>query len=282
MTKNASGAGSQSTRRAAEQPTPASKACVRARATLLVGEIRGFCHLARRVEPDVAVRLLQDFYVAAADIAVAHRATIDRVVGDTFVLLFQTPGAPGGQSGGHRRDDASRAVRCGLALQRAFLSLRNRWEREAVLRGGQLGLALGIGSGQIVLAELQGVPGVHSVPFGEPLTRATRLCQNARPADVLIDEETFTAARRQLERDVVFASREIAPRGREALGAYKAQLRKAGLRMVSRREATDPVCGRELTPRSSTERREYGGTVFHFCSPQCAERFADDPTSWLR
>jgi class 3 adenylate cyclase/YHS domain-containing protein len=276
MTKNATGAGSQSQRRAEAQAAPAGKACVRARATLLVGEMRGFCHLARRVDAEVAVRLLQDFYVAAADIAVAHRATIDRVVGDTFVLLFPA-------QGGGRRDDGARAVRCGLALQRAFLALRNRWEREGVLRGGQLGLVLGIGSGQIVLAELQGVPGVHSVPFGEPLSRATRLCQNGRPADVLLDDETFIGARRLLERDVVFTSREISARGgRDALTAYKAQLRKAGLRVVSRREATDPVCGRELAPRVSRERREYGGAVFHFCSAHCAERFADDPSSWLR
>lgn len=280
MAKNVSDAGSRSTRRASDlQVAPASRApvnaaCVRTRATLLVGEMRGFCHLSRRIDAEVAVRLLQDFYVVAADTAVANRASIDRVVGDTFVLLFQS-------SGGARRDDGARAVRCGLALQRAFLALRNRWEKEGALRGGQLGLALGIGGGQIVLAELQGVPGVHSVPFGEPLSRATRLCQEARAADVLIDEDTFAAAQRQLERDVMFTSREISSRGRDALAAYKAQLRKAGLRIVAQRAVTDPVCGGELTPRMATQRREYGGAVFHFCSEQCAERFGADPSNWL-
>lgn len=275
MTKNATGAGSQAQRRADAQSTRAARSCVRARATLLVGELRGFSHLARRIDAEVAVRLLQEFYAATADVAVAERATIDRVVGDTFILLFQAQ--PGG-----RRDEGARAVRCGLAMQRAFLALRNRWERDGLLRGGQLGLALGIGSGQIVLAELRGVPGVHSVPFGEPLSRATRLCQHARAADVLLDDETFAVARRLLERDVAFTARDISARGRDALPAHKAQLRKAGLRVVSRRDAIDPVCGAALVVDSATARHDHGGTVHHFCSTQCADRFAGDPASWLR
>jgi class 3 adenylate cyclase len=239
----------------------------------LVGDLRGFSHLARRVDPEVAVGLLQAFYTTASDIAVAHRATIDRVVGDVFILLFQSTGA--------RRDDGTRAIRTALGLQRAFLALRNCWEREGALRGGQLGLAMGVGSGQIILAELEGVPGVSSVPFGEPLSRATRLCQGARAADVLVDEETYAGARRTLERDVVFTSREVSQRGRDALTAYKAQLRKAGLRVVSRGSATDPVCGRDIALRPMHEWRDYGGATFHFCSPDCAERFSDDPANWL-
>ncbi len=274
MADHGNGGGSRSARRvAAAANAVQNRSCTRTRASILVGDLRGFSHLAQRIEPDVAVGLLRGFYMDAADVAVAHRATIERVVGDIFILLFQSTGA--------RRDDGSRAIRTALELQRTFLALRNRWEREGTLRGGQLGLAMGIGTGQLILAELEGVPGVNSVPFGEPLSRATRLCQAARAADVLIDEEAYAGARRNLERTVVFTSREVSLRGRDALTAYKAQLRRAGLRVVSRGSATDPVCGREVTPRRSGERREYGGATFHFCSQECGQRFADDPANWL-
>ena len=275
MRKQGSRSGAPSARRGSDEAAiaEANRSWVRQRATVLVGELRGFTQLTRRVDADVSVRLLREFYRATADVAVAHRATIERVVGDNFVLLFE--------AGSARREDGTRAVRTGLALQRAFLAQRNLWDRDGALHGGQLGLTLGIGSGPMILAELDGVPGVHSVPFGEPLSRAARLCQAARAADVLIDEETFTACRRPLEREVVFTSREIASRSREVVTAYKAQLRKAGLRVVSQRVVTDPVCGGVLAPRRSTERREYGGAVFHFCSAECAERFADAPANWL-
>lgn len=274
MTKQSSRAGTRVERRGNVANTDtANRSWVRARATVLVGEIRGFTQLTRRIDPEHSVRLLEEFYRSATDVAVAHRATIERVVGDGFVLLFE--------SGAARREDGARAVRTGLALQRAFLALRNLWERDGLLRGGQLGLSVGIGSGSMVLAELDGVPGIHSVPFGEPLARASRLCQGGRAADVLLDEETFSACRRALEREVVFTSREVGVRGRDAVTAYKAQLRKAGLRVVSHRAVSDPVCGQVLSAKRTTERREYGGAVFHFCSRECAERFTDDPGSWL-
>ncbi len=275
MRKQQSDAGSRTVRPGSgvAAVADAHRSWVRSRATVVVGEFRGFARLTRRIEPEVAVQLLQEFYEAAVDVAVASRATIDRVVGDTFVVLFET--------GAGRREEGARAVRTGLALQRAFLALRNHWERDGLLHGGQLVLTIGIGTGPMVLAELDGIPGAHAVPFGEPLSRAARLSQGARAAEVWIDEETYTGCRRSLEREVVFTSREISVRGRDAVTAYKAQLRKAGLRMVSQRVVTDPVCGAGIAPRRATQRREYGGAVFHFCSAECAERFADDPPNWV-
>lgn len=274
MAEHGSPIGTRATRRGGTSAAAAhNRPSARARASILVGDLRGFSHLALRIEPEVAVGLLQAFYTATSDVAVANRATIDRVVGDAFILLFQSLGP--------RRDDGARAVRTALGLQREFLALRNRWERDGALRGGQLSLAMGIGTGQLLLAELEGVPGLNSVPCGEPLSRAMRLCQNARASEVLIDEETYMGARRVLEREVVFTSREVSTRGRDALTSYKAQLRKAGLRVVTRTPVSDPVCGREVVPSRTNDRLAYGGATFHFCSAECAERFATDPINWL-
>ena len=251
----------------------ASRATVRARTAILVGDLRGFSRLACKLHPDTAVGLLQEFFASTSDVAVAHGADIDRVIGDVFVLLFRPAGA--------RRDDCVRAVRTGLAVQRSFLSLRNRWKQDGRLCGGRLGLSIGVATGQMVFAEIEDIPGVHSLPFGEPLSRATRLCQQARGAEILVDDATYCGAKRLLDREVTFTSREIPARRKDVLTAYRAQLRRAGLRVVSRRFATDPVCGRNLTLQAKTERRDYSGAVFHFCSAGCAERFVADPPSWI-
>lgn len=273
MRENGSSFGRRASTRGAASASASARSCARTRASIVVGELRGFSYLARRIDPEVAVGLLQAFYRAVSDVAVAHRATIDRVAGDGFVLLFQ--------SSGPRRDDGVRAVRTALALQRAFLALRNRWERDGALRGGQLCLATGIGSGLMLLAELEGVPGVNAISCGEPLTRAMRLCQHARASDVLVDEETYLGVRRALEKETVFTSRELSVRGRDALTAFKVQLRKAGLTVVGRTPATDPVCGQPVMPSRSSPSRTAAGERFHFCSVECAERFAAEPANWI-
>jgi len=51
--------------------------------------------------------------------------------------------------------------------------------------------------------------------------------------------------------------------------------------VVSRRVATDPVCGRNLPLQAASCHLDYDGAVFHFCSRECADRFAADPPSWV-
>ncbi len=246
---------------------------IRARATVLVGGLRGFSDLGRHLDAATTVDVLQEFLVAAADIAVAHRAAIESVDGERFVFLFE--------SGGARRDDCVRAVRTGLAVQRAFLGLCNRWQREERLKGASLALTIGIGTGKLVVSQIENLPGVHTVSFGEPLTRANRLAQGARRAEVLVDEATYSGARRQLGREVVFSSRELPLRARDTLIAYGVRYQRAGLHIVEQRVVTDPVCGRSMASSAAVERRRYAGEVFSFCSSECAERFTGDPTSWL-
>ncbi len=46
--------------------------------------------------------------------------------------------------------------------------------------------------------------------------------------------------------------------------------------------AADPVCGMTIDSGTSKHRFDYRGEVFHFCSAQCRERFADDPEMYVK
>ena len=46
-------------------------------------------------------------------------------------------------------------------------------------------------------------------------------------------------------------------------------------------EATDPVCGMTVDPRTTSLRHEHGGTTYYFCSESCRRRFAEDPQAFL-
>ena len=45
--------------------------------------------------------------------------------------------------------------------------------------------------------------------------------------------------------------------------------------------ATDPVCGMTVDPAKSTHQHVHAGTVFHFCSARCQEKFIADPARYL-
>ncbi|WP_181387176.1 YHS domain-containing protein [Streptomyces sp. Act143] len=43
---------------------------------------------------------------------------------------------------------------------------------------------------------------------------------------------------------------------------------------------TDPVCGLRISKYGTADRRETGGTLYHFCSARCASAFDADPVRY--
>ncbi len=216
----------------------APRTATRLRACVVIASLRGFDQLSAHLEPRRVVALLQEFVGAMADVAVAHRAVIDAVLGDGVLLLYGVPSP--------RRDDPVRAVRTATALQRAALALRNRWLSAGETRAAALGLAVGVAAGEVLIVDLSTGGGRHNTPVGEPVRRAERLCAMARGGETLVDEATYASAGARLDGELTFTPRPLATRGREPRGAaYRAQARRAGLLIVPRRAAAaaTPLAG---------------------------------------
>jgi len=213
--------------------TPRPRGGTRLRACIVLANLRGFDELAAHLEPKRVITLLQEFVGAMADIAVAHRAAVDTVSGDGIRLIYGVP-AP-------RRDDPLRAVRVAASLQRAALALRNRWLAAGETRAAALGLAVGVSAGEVLIADLSARGGHAGTPVGEPVRRAARLCAAARGGETLVDEATYASAGARLDGELVFSARPLGTRARELRTAYKAQARRAGLRIVPPR--TDSLAG---------------------------------------
>ena len=242
-------------------------------ASVLRGELRGVSDARHCLEPD-KVEILRECFIVVADAAVANRAAIERVEEHSFLLLFRDFGTvPSG---------SLRAVRAGVLLQSAFLARNNLWQRDGLLKGGVLSLAVGVGSGWVIVAtESDDVAAVPSLRFGEPLQRALRLCREAQQGEVLADEATYRAVQRQVGGEIELRAREIAAEDVSPFVAYAARPRRAGLQVVEARSVTDPVCGRRVLPSTAEESGRYQGKVYYFCSRECGERFAGDPPSWV-
>lgn len=207
------------------QQPPNLPAVERARATVLVADVRGLAALVGRLDPEVAAALFADLFSLLADVGVAQRACIERFAGHALMFLYGIPRP--------RRDDGARAVRTAVDLQRAFLCLRNRWLREGRTLAGELRLAVGVASGHVVRARASNEQADRVI--GEPVEGAARLSGAAQAGEVLVDEATYGAASAELDKEMVFTSREVALRNHEAVAVYRVQPQRAGLRMIVRR-----------------------------------------------
>jgi tetratricopeptide (TPR) repeat protein len=114
-----------------------------------------------------------DRYYRALRVAVeTHGGTVVKLLGDGVIAAFGVPRVA--------EDDALRAVRAAVAMQRAFRTLA----AEQAAAVGELGLRVGVNTGEVVVSE-----GNDDV-VGDPVNVAARLQQEAHDGAVLIGEST--------------------------------------------------------------------------------------------
>ena len=106
---------------------------------------------------------------------------------------------------------------------------------------------------------------------GEPVNTAAQLCGVARGGETLLDEAAHASTFVRLEDELVFTSRTLGGRSRNARMSYRVTAQRAGLRVVPPRPVHDPVCGSAVDPRRAVRERDR-----YFCSAACARRFAGD------
>lgn len=246
--------------------TPAAggaRTAVRVRACVVVARVRGLSELTARLEPPRMARLLEEFFATMTDVAVAQRAAIDTLLGEAIVVFYGMP-VP-------RRDDPLRAVRTAVAMQHGFLALRNRWLARGEQDVAQLGLAVGVAAGEVLVASLRPGKWLDYTAVGDPVNAAAMLCTAARGGETLIDEAAHASACMRLEGELRFSLRSLGGRSRNARTAYRVSAQRGGLRVVPPRPEIDPVCGASVDPRRAVRERDR-----IFCSAACARRFVAD------
>src|SRR6476646_10703462 len=105
-------------------------------ATVLFGDLAGFTHMSESTDPE-EVRLMVDRCTSRmGEIVESYGGWIDKVIGDALMAVFGAPVA--------HEDDAERAVRAGLELQ--------RYAAENADELGGLALRVGVDSGEVMFA----------------------------------------------------------------------------------------------------------------------------------
>jgi adenylate cyclase len=144
---------------------------------VLFSDIRGFTPLSERMSPDEIASLLTEYFSEMVDVVFEHGGTLDKFIGDAVMALWGAPLA--------RTDDADRAVRAAVAMQRRIDWLNAEWSRQ----GRQtIGVGIGINAGEVFAGNIGSDQRLEYTVIGDPVNTASRLCSRAGPGEVLISE----------------------------------------------------------------------------------------------
>src|SRR5213594_2113226 len=150
----------------------ADEAVARKVVTIVFADLIGSTSLHERLDPESTRRLMDRYYQALRAPVEAHGGTVVQLLGDGVMCAFGVPRVA--------EDDAIRAVRAAVGMQRAFREFA-RAESEVV---GNAGLRVAVNTGEVVVSD------EHAAGLGDPINVAARLQQEARDGDVLISEST--------------------------------------------------------------------------------------------
>jgi class 3 adenylate cyclase len=145
---------------------------VRKIVTIVFADLIGSTALHERLDPESVSRVMDRYHRTVRGPVEAHGGTVVQLLGDGVMCAFGVPRVA--------EDDAIRAVRAAVGIQRAFREFAR--EESAVV--GDTGLRVAVNTGEVVVSD------DYAAGIGDPLNVAARLQQEGRDGDVLIAEST--------------------------------------------------------------------------------------------
>src|SRR5271157_1653973 len=148
--------------------------------TILFSDIRGFTRMSEHMEPHAVVELLNEYFSEMTDIIFDSGGTLDKYLGDGIMAVYGAP-IP-------KPDDALRATRTAMEMQRALAALNRDWES----RGQQpLRIGVGVNTGPVTAGNIGSSKRMDYTVIGDAVNLASRLCANAPGGQILVSESTY-------------------------------------------------------------------------------------------
>ena len=141
--------------------------------TMLFSDIRGFTAYSENNDPAEVVENLNRVLNAQTEIILTNGGDIDKYVGDEIVAMFTGD------------DQHTRACRSALEIQKVFAG------DEAGAYGG-LHLGIGVNTGEVILGMIGSRKRADYTFIGDNVNTASRLCDAARPGEILVSDSTYS------------------------------------------------------------------------------------------
>jgi adenylate cyclase len=147
--------------------------------TIVLADLRGFSAVSASYPDATVLALLNRCFGAMSEIVLRHGGVIDKFMGDSIMVLFESPGAD---------DAALSAVSCAVDMQLAMEGVN------AVSRGQGLPdvhFGIGINTGRVISAVLGSALYSEYTVIGEEVNVAARIESFSLRGQVLISESTW-------------------------------------------------------------------------------------------
>ncbi len=148
--------------------------------TILFSDITGFTSLSSTLNPRQVVDLLNEYFPVMAEIVFRHEGTLEKYIGDALMAVW---GAPFAQP-----DDADRAVRAALEMQRALEGLNARWRTQG---RPEIQIHVGVNTGRVAAGNIGSEQYLQYATIGDATNVASRICTAAEAGEVCIAEATL-------------------------------------------------------------------------------------------
>lgn len=150
-------------------------------------DLRGFTAFSETAEPEEVMGVLHDYHGEMGKLVLEHEGTLERFAGDGMMVFFNDPvPVP---------NPEERAVRMAVAMREQATRLTAEWRK----RGHELDFGVGIAQGYATIGAI-GFEGRWDYgAIGTVTNMASRLCDGARPGQILVSQRFMSAVEELVE-----------------------------------------------------------------------------------
>ena len=148
--------------------------------TALFCDLRGFTGFTESADAEDVMALLRDYHAAIGEIIIKYNGTLERYAGDGVMVVFNDPVPV--------ENPALQAVLMALELRDALGALTETWSR----LGHEIGFGIGIAHGFATLGTIGYEGRFDYAAIGTVSNVASRLCDEAKPGQILISPRVLT------------------------------------------------------------------------------------------
>jgi GAF domain-containing protein len=149
--------------------------------TALFCDLRGFTGFSESSDPEDVMALLGDYHGAIGEIIIKYSGTLERYAGDGVMVVFNDPVPV--------ENPALQAVLMALEMRNAIGALTETWRR----LGHDIGFGIGIAHGFATLGTIGFEGRFDYAAIGTVSNVASRLCDEAKPSQILISPRVLMA-----------------------------------------------------------------------------------------